>query len=152
MKKQDRNLGLAIIAVKRSDLSDSTRNQIQTAMLGNSNAVNRGDGVIVLGEQFGYAGGVGYGIISSTRNYRTVADGQYRLLDTDIAGSEKGSGILFNTAGEVIGICDQSELQRRKSCKCLCDFGYQRKRSNFWQMDREFRILAFTSCSDGEAV
>ena len=112
LKKQDRNLGLAIIAIKRSDLSDSTRNQIQTAMLGNSNAVNRGDGVIVLGEQFGYAGGVGYGIISSTRNYRTVADGQYRLLDTDIAGSEKGSGILFNTAGEVIGICDQSELQR----------------------------------------
>ena len=106
LKKQDRNLGLAIIAIKRSDLSDSTRNQIQTAMLGNSNAVNRGDGVIVLGEQFGY------GIISSTRNYRTVADGQYRLLDTDIAGSEKGSGILFNTAGEVIGICDQSELQR----------------------------------------
>ena len=39
-------------------------------------------------------------------------NGQYRLLDTDIAGSEKGSGILFNTAGEVIGICDQSELQR----------------------------------------
>lgn len=35
LKKQDRNLGLAIIAIKRSDLSDSTRNQIQTAMLGN---------------------------------------------------------------------------------------------------------------------
>lgn len=77
LKKQDRNLGLAIIAVKRSDLSDSTRNQIQTAMLGNSNAVNRGDGVIVLGEQFGYAGGVGYGIISSTE-----ITGQWRTGST----------------------------------------------------------------------
>ena len=115
LKKQDRNLGLAVIAVKRSDLSDSTKNQIRAATLGNSNVVSRGDGVIILGEQFGYAGGIGYGIISSTRNYRSAADGQYRLLDTDIAGSNTGSGILFNTAGEVIGICDQSELQRDSS-------------------------------------
>lgn len=151
LKKQDRNLGLAIIAIKRSDLSDSTRNQIQTAMLGNSNAVNRGDGVIVLGEQFGYAGGVGYGIISSTRNYRTVADGQYRLLDTDIAGSEKGSGILFNTAGEVIGICDQSELQRDGNLVSAYAISISRKRSNFWQMDRSSVYWRSRSCSDGEA-
>ena len=30
LKKQDRNLGLAIIAIKRSDLSDSTRNQMRS--------------------------------------------------------------------------------------------------------------------------
>ena len=91
LKKQDRNLGLAIIAIKRSDLSDSTRNQIQTAMLGNSNAVNRGDGVIVLGEQFGYAGGVGYGIISSTRNYRTVAEGSTGCLIQILQEVKKGA-------------------------------------------------------------
>lgn len=112
LKKQDRNLGLAIIAIKRSDLSDSTRNQIQTAMLGNSNAVNRGDGVIVLGEQFGYAGGVGYGIHQFHQKLPDSGGRAVPAACTDIAGSEKGSGILFNTAGEVIGICDQSELQR----------------------------------------
>ena len=112
LKKQDRNLGLAIIAVKKSDLSDATKKQIQTATLGNSNMINRGDGVIALGDQFGYTGGVGYGIISSIRNYKSVADGQYRLLDTNIAGTEKGSSILFNTAGEVIGIADMEETGR----------------------------------------
>lgn len=112
LKKQDRNLGLAIIAVKKADLSDGTRKQIKTATLGNSNMMSRGDGVIALGEQFGYTDGIGYGIISSTRNYKSAADGQYRLLDTDIAGTEKGSSILFNTSGEVIGISDQTETGR----------------------------------------
>lgn len=112
LKKQDRNLGLAILAVKKSDLSDTTKKQIQTATLGNSNMMNRGDGVIALGDPFGYTSGVGYGVISSVRNYKSVADGQYRLLDTDIAGTEKGSSILFNTAGKVIGIADMEETGR----------------------------------------
>lgn len=112
LKRQDRNLGLAIVAVKKADLSDGTRKQIKTATLGNSNMMSRGDGVIALGEQFGYTGGIGYGIISSTRNYKFAADGQYRLIDTDIAGTEKGSSILFNTSGEVIGISDQTETGR----------------------------------------
>lgn len=109
LKKQDRNLGLAVIAVKKADLSDTTKKQIKTATLGNSNMMNQGDGVIALGEQFGYTDGIGYGIVSSSRNYKSAADGQFRLLNTDIAGTEKGSSILFNTAGEVVGIADQIE-------------------------------------------
>lgn len=108
LKKQDWNLGLAVFAVNKSQISDSTKSQIRTAVLGNSNIVNRGEGVITLGKQFGYAGGVGYGVISSVRNRVAVADGEYRILTTDIAATEKGSGILFNLNGEVIGIEDQT--------------------------------------------
>lgn len=108
LKKQDRNLGIVIVAVKKNELSDTTRNQIQIASLGNSNIVGRGDGVIVLGNQFGFGNGIGYGVISTTKNSVTVADGQYKLLNTDITGAENGSGVLFNIAGEVIGLADQS--------------------------------------------
>ncbi|MCI8638603.1 MAG: PDZ domain-containing protein [Coprococcus sp.] len=107
LKKQDLNLGLAVFSVETGRLSDTTRNQIQTAVLGNSNIMGRGDPVIVLGKQFGYAGGVGYGIVSSTRNRISVADGEYRIISTDIAAADGGSGVLFNTNGEVIGIVDQ---------------------------------------------
>ena len=81
--------------------------QIVAATLGNSNIVGKGDPVIALGKQFGYAGGTGYGIISSVKNRVAVADGEYRLLTTDIAAAPGGSGALFNTNGEVIGIIDQ---------------------------------------------
>ena len=107
LKKKDWNLGLAVFAVDKSQLSDSTKNQIRMAVLGNSNIVNRGEGVITLGKQFGYAGGVGYGVIGSVRNRVSVADGEYRILTTDIAAAENGSGVLFNLNGEVIGIEDQ---------------------------------------------
>lgn len=107
LKKQDRNLGLAVFCVERSKIGESTWGQIQTAALGNSNIVNRGDPVITLGRQFGYSGGLGYGVISSVRNKVTVADGEYNILTTDIAAAENGSGVLFNLNGEVIGIEDQ---------------------------------------------
>lgn len=107
VKKQDRNLGLAVFSVVRNEVTESTWAQIQVATLGNSNIVNRGDPIIALGKQFGYAGGLGYGTVSSVRNKIVVADGEYKLLTTDIAAAENGSGILFNTNGEVIGIADQ---------------------------------------------
>lgn len=107
LKKQDRNLGLAVFSVERNKIGESTWGQIQAAALGNSNIVNRGDPVITLGRQFGYAGGLGYGVISSVRNKVTVADGEYKILTTDIAAAENGSGVLFNLNGEVIGIEDQ---------------------------------------------
>lgn len=108
LKRQDKNTGLAVISVEKSVLSDTTRNQIKTATLGNSNTLNRGNPVIVLGKQFGCSGGMGYGIISSIRNRVSVADGEYRILTTDIAAAEGGSGVLFNTDGEVVGIMDQN--------------------------------------------
>lgn len=107
IKKQDRNLGLSVFSVARSSISETTWGQIQTATLGNSNMVNRGDPVITLGKQFGYAGGLGYGIVSSVRNRVSIADGEYKILTTDIGAVENGSGILFNMNGEVIGIEDQ---------------------------------------------
>lgn len=107
LKKQDKNLGLAIISVMTPNLSQSTKNHIQAAVLGNSNLVKKGTAVIALGNQFGYSGGSGYGIISTIDNYHAVADHAYRLLTTDIAAAESGSGVLFNTEGEVIGIGDQ---------------------------------------------
>lgn len=107
LKKQDRNSQLAVFSVMTPNLKDSTKNHIQAATLGNSNVLTKGVPVIALGNQFGYSGGSGYGIVSTVNNYITVADRAYRVVTTDITASETGSGILFNTDGEVIGIGDQ---------------------------------------------
>lgn len=108
LKKNDANIGLAVISIPRSSIAQNTWGQIQSAVLGNSNLVARGDAVISLGKQFGFAGGFGYGIISSGRNSVAKADGEFQILNTDIAAVVNGTGVIVNLRGEVIGIIDQS--------------------------------------------
>ncbi|MEZ3485973.1 MAG: S1C family serine protease [Lachnospiraceae bacterium] len=107
LKKADGNLGLGVYAVNRSEIKDATWAQIETAVLGSSNAVSKGDVAIVIGKPFGYAGAMGFGSIASGKNVLDLADGQYRLINTDIAGSKNGSGFIVNLQGEVIALIDQ---------------------------------------------
>lgn len=110
VKRQDNNLGIAVISVANTDISDSTWNQIKVGILGNSNILSRGDMVIALGKPFGYAGGVGYGIVSSMKYETVLADGKFDLITTDISGTAQGSGVLVNIEGEIVGIIDQDVL------------------------------------------
>lgn len=104
LKKQDKNLGLAIVSISRSEIGSETWASIKTAMLGNSRILYQGDPVIALGNTYGYADGQGYGVISSNAYKAELNDGQYAILATDIATTEKGTGVLFNLQGEVVGI------------------------------------------------
>ena len=107
LKKRDMNLGMAVLSVNRKAVSEETLGQIRTAVFGNSNLVKRGDPVVALGKQFGYSGGIGYGIITSDKNKKIMTDRTCEILTTDIATSANGSGVLFNIDGEVIGLIDQ---------------------------------------------
>ena len=65
--------------MNRAEIQQSTWSQIKTAVLGSSNAVSKGNPVIVIGKQFGYEGGIGFGTVAATRNFVETADGEYRL-------------------------------------------------------------------------
>lgn len=108
LKKSESNLGFAVYAVNRTEIEDSTWAQIRTATLGSSNTVVKGDIAIVLGKPFGYSGAVGFGSIASGKNVYDAADGQYRLINTDIAGVKSGSGFIVNMKGEIIALIDQT--------------------------------------------
>ena len=108
LKRQDANSGFAVFSVVRSDISEATWNQIKVSELGNSNSSRQGDTVIALGNMFGYAGGVGYGVISSCDHKETFYDGECDVLTTDIPASADGTGVLFNMDGEVIGMISAS--------------------------------------------
>lgn len=108
VRQQDKNRGLAVFAVNRMAIPESTRNNIQTVVWGNSNTASRGDVVIALGNMFGYDGGLGYGIISSKKYDEIFADASCGVLATDIAVSQGGSGVLINQKGEVLGLIRSS--------------------------------------------
>lgn len=108
LKKRDLNSRAAVFSVSRSVITDSTWNKIKVSVLGNSNLAGQGDVVMALGDMFGYADGMGYGIISAVKYKETFYDRECRVISTDITATDDGTGVLFNMAGEVIGLISPS--------------------------------------------
>lgn len=104
MKQKHKESDIAILSVNAS-LLGSKMNGIQIASFGSSSTQQLlCTPVIALGKPYGEFGSVGYGMITSDNNSVSVVDGNYKLLITDIYGSQSASGFLFNMRGQVIGM------------------------------------------------
>ncbi|MGI6069777.1 MAG: S1C family serine protease [Blautia sp.] len=108
LQKSDGRTGLAVVLVAKEQLKKETQESISVAVLGNSYSLIQGKPVIAIGSPSGYHDSVSYGTITSVGNRVAVTDAEYNLLTTDILGSSKGSGVLLDLNGEVIGIIAQS--------------------------------------------
>lgn len=108
LKKKDRNTGLAVFSVLRGNITDATWSYVKVSTLGNSNLVKQGDIVMALGNMFGYADGMSYGMVSSTDYKETFFDGECDIIATDIPVKSEGTGVLFNMDGEVVGMISGS--------------------------------------------
>ena len=108
LKKRDKNSGLAVFSVPRGRIKNATWSSIKVSILGNSRLVSQGDAVMALGNIFGYADGMGYGMISSTDYKETFFDGECDILATNIPAESQGTGVLFNIDGEVIGLIPET--------------------------------------------
>lgn len=108
LQRSDARTGLAVVLVEKAQLSEETLSAVSVASLGNSYSLIQGKPVIAIGNPSGYHDSVSYGTITSVINRIAVTDAEYNLLTTDILGSSKGSGVLLDLEGEVIGIIAQS--------------------------------------------
>ncbi len=106
LKGLDAATNLAIIAVDQEALSKETYvDAIKIATLGSSNGKNMvGTPVVALGSPMGVGGSIGYGMVAAVSTPQSGADTNYKFLQTDIAGSQNASGILFNLNGQIIGV------------------------------------------------
>lgn len=111
LKNYDDVTGLAIIAVSLDDLPENyLEDGAEIAALGSSNYSSIvGTPVIAVGSPMGTSGSLGYGMISSLSGQLTDVDTNYKLLQTDIAGSQNAGGILFNLQGQIVGIITNSK-------------------------------------------
>ncbi len=107
LKKYDGNTGIAIISVALADISEETLGKIDVAVLGNSLAITQGTVVIAIGSPLGVTYSILCGTITSSSNTVSVWDSSYTIFTTDIMGSTKGSGVLVNLNGEVVGLVMQ---------------------------------------------
>ena len=110
VKEQDTTTNLAVLAVDLSNLDPVfLENDVKIATLGSSNVNNMvGTPTIALGRPMGTNDSLGYGMITSISSL-SGADTNYKLLQTDITGSQNAGGVLFNLQGQVIGIITNSQ-------------------------------------------
>ena len=118
-QKHDENTGLTIIKILVEQVDEETLNNIEMAPLGNSYKVTQGEPVIALGSPAGYSESIAFGAITSATNKVSSWDTEYSLINTDILGSEGGSGILLDLDGEIIGIIAQDYSNENSTVTAL---------------------------------
>ena len=104
VKGTDSTKDLAVVAVKISDVKDSTMDEIAVATMGDSSKLEVGEQVVAIGNALGYGQSVTSGIVSATERTLDGYEGG-TLIQTDAAITPGNSGgALLNSNGEVIGI------------------------------------------------
>lgn len=100
----DEDTGLAVATVKKTLLSDSTKEDIVVSDLTGAQSPEQSDMVVAIGSPAGDSDAVVYGMVTSVSERLTAADTEYEVLATDMQGDEDGSGVLLDTAGNVTGM------------------------------------------------
>ncbi|MCR4807735.1 MAG: trypsin-like peptidase domain-containing protein [Lachnospiraceae bacterium] len=105
VKGTDPDNDLAVIAVKLSDIKDSTMDKIAIAVMGDSDDLLIGQQVVAIGNALGYGQSVTTGIISALEREFKIDNYSAKLIQTDAAINPGNSGgALLNMKGEVVGI------------------------------------------------
>lgn len=106
VKGTDADMDLAVIAVAKKDMKDSTKNEIHIATMGDSDALKLGEQVVAIGNALGYGQSVTGGYISALNREVELSDGSTGIfIQTDAAINPGNSGgALINMQGQVIGI------------------------------------------------
>ena len=103
----DGNTGIAVLGVEKRSLSEPEREQIKVAELGSSGMVSQGTMVIAIGSPLGEVYSILTGNVTSANNEITTLDANYKVITTDIIGTENSSGALLNLEGRVVGLIMQ---------------------------------------------
>lgn len=134
VKQFDSKTNLAIFAVPLKDITERTSENMKIAELGSSNAENLvGLPVVAMGSPMGQSGSVGYGIITAGSKMWSVTDANYYLYLTDIYGSAKATGVLFNYDSKVIGIITNGKNEAGME-NMLCAIGISELKKTITRM------------------
>ena len=110
-KMHDSETNLAVVGVPLSSLPGHLTDNYNIASLGSSNPVSglAGLQVVAIGSPVGQDKSVCFGRVTSDSTILNKADSNYKLITTDIYGSQNGSGVLMDMRGQVIGIIAMKE-------------------------------------------
>lgn len=113
IKDINTGINLAVVSVNLDDISDEMlENDIAVAPLGSSNAKYVvGTPVIAIGSPMGMQNSINFGVVVGVSGKDSVVDSSFKILQTNMMGSENANGVLFNFNGQVIGIITTDEAE-----------------------------------------
>ena len=92
VKGTDSTADIAVVAIKRSDISSDTLEKVKVASLGDSDLVKVGEQAIAIGNALGYGTSVTVGYISAKDREVQSEDANMKLMQTDAAINPGNSG------------------------------------------------------------
>ncbi len=139
MKMRDKTTELCIVAVVLEGLAQKYLEDSEIVSLGSSGSRNMiGTPVVALGNPMGISGSVGYGMITGESQHLEV-DSRFKVLHTDIYGSQNPGGFLFNLNGQLIGaLTDHKPVSDMKNM--ICAYGISDLRKLIEKMSNEIPI------------
>ncbi len=115
----DESNDIAVLKIEATDL--------QTVVVGDSDALNVGDGVVAIGNPLGeLTFSLTYGVVSALNRSVTLSTNvTMELIQTDCAiNSGNSGGALFNMYGEVIGIVNAKYSSSSSSSASIDNIGF----------------------------
>lgn len=105
----DKNIGLAVIKVKKEKVDSTTKLDVKIANYASINSnLAVGSKVIAVGAPSGVMYSVMIGTITQSQIRASVPDNEIKLLSTDIPRSPDTNGIILNTRGCITGFITDS--------------------------------------------
>lgn len=105
VKGADADEDLAVLEVKKSEITKDTISKLKVAVVGKSSDLKIGDDVIAIGNALGYGQSVTRGIVSAVDRGQNLSNNFLPLIQTDAAINPGNSGgPLVNYEGQVVGI------------------------------------------------
>lgn len=112
IKQVNTATNLAVLSVPLENLSETIKAEesLPIVQFGYSSGKSlAGTPVVVVGSPMGTANSVGYGIITASTTVLSMTDRNYRLILTDITGSQNASGVIFDLQGQMLGIVSNNK-------------------------------------------
>ena len=105
-------MNLAVLSVSQKEYGTAVEvEQLAEAPMGSSRVLLKsGEPVVALGSPMGVIGSIGYGMVTARTEETGMVDFNYDVIMTDIYGSQYAKGILFNMAGEIVGVITPAKL------------------------------------------
>lgn len=110
--KNDFRTGLMVIKVPFASVGEETQEEIPAVSLASEDDMKQTDAVIAIGSPTGDYDSLIAGTIAAVTGTLKIADEEYGMLTTDMAGDENSRGILLNEDSEVVGIIWNQEENR----------------------------------------
>ncbi len=121
---EDEDTDLAVISVKKSDLTADTLAAIRVINIGSSDELRVGESVVCIGNALGYGQSVSTGVVSAKNRIVKDSTGKTEgteggLIQTDAAINPGNSGGgMFNLKGELVGINSAKDVDTEVEGMC----------------------------------